>query len=99
MAASAQIAKKAAQPVAAATKPAPEERYVRPTAASAVHSANCVAVCSGFLQSAERYATKITVPIALVKFSATIAKGSQPMSWPRVACQEKARLATACKMP
>src|SRR6516225_6378847 len=52
--ASAQMAKNHTQPVAAAMKPAPAERYVRPKAASAVNSAYCVAVCKGLRQSADR---------------------------------------------
>ena len=43
---------------------------MRPIAATAVSSANCVAVCSGDWHSADRYATMNTVPIAPVKFSA-----------------------------
>ena len=37
--------------------------------------------------------------MALVKFSAMIAKVSQAMSWPTIACQEKARFADACSRP
>lgn len=52
--ATAQIAKYQAQPVASATKPPPDDRYVRPTAASAVSNAYWVAVCSGLRHSADR---------------------------------------------
>ena len=52
--ASAQITKNHTQPVPSAMKPAVDDRYVRPTAASAVSSAYCVAVCSGLRQSADR---------------------------------------------
>src|SRR6185437_3879706 len=96
--ASAQIRKNQTQPVDPAMKPAPDERYVRPTAASAVNSAYCVAVCSGFWQSAERYATNITVPMALVKFSSVMATVSAVRSWPRVAAQENPKLAAACRI-
>ena len=37
-----------------AIKPAPDDKYVRPTAANAVSRAYCVAVCSGFWHSADR---------------------------------------------
>src|ERR1700739_4640748 len=43
IAATAQIAKNTAQPADAAMKPAPDDRYVRPTAASAVSNAYWVA--------------------------------------------------------
>ena len=54
MPASMQITKNQAQPVDSAMKPAPDDKYVRPTAASAVSNAYCVAVCSGFRQSADK---------------------------------------------
>ena len=41
------------QPVAAATKPVIEASVVRPNEATAVRSANCVAVCAGLVHRAE----------------------------------------------
>ncbi len=58
-----------------------------------------MAVWSGLPQSAERYATKITVPMPLVKFSAVMAKVSHATSRPTTACHAKAKMATACKTP
>ena len=54
MAASADKAKNQNQPDAAARKPESEASVVRPTADSAVSSANWVAVCSGLLHRPER---------------------------------------------
>ena len=70
---------------------------MRPTAASAVRSAYCVAVCSGLLHKAERYATKITVPIAPVKFSTMIVTVNAHRLTPTSACQVKTRFDAICR--
>ena len=53
-AAAAHSPKKITQPVAAATNPVTEARVVRPNEASAVSSANWVAVWAGLVHSADR---------------------------------------------
>ena len=49
-----EITKNQNQPVDSATKPPPDDNVVRPTAASAVSNANCVAVCARTPHSADR---------------------------------------------